>query len=90
MRKIKEIQPSYIVNMDDIESLDDIDLAFALAKHNAKLPLDDSELKTIVDHAVEIAAPKVVYIFDCTEPTSEKKDPWYKRMWKKIKSIFAR
>ena len=82
MKKTKEIKPSYIVNIDDIEHLDDIACIFALAKQDAGLPLTDKELVDIVDWAIHEFGPKV-YICDmrCICP---KKEPWYKRLWKKL------
>lgn len=44
MRKsTKEIKPSHIVNVDDIETLGEIDAAFALAKQDAGLAITDKE-----------------------------------------------
>lgn len=79
MRKIKEIKPSYIVDMDQIESLDEIAVAFALAKQEAKLPLDDEDVIAIAEFAASIARPDVrIYNVECV---CKPRLPWYKRFW---------
>lgn len=90
MRKTsKKTNYSYVVNLDDIETLEDIDVVFALAKHNANLPLTDDELLDIIDFVAEHAAPKV-FFYDITSCCCPKREPWYKRLWKKIKCAFNR
>ena len=79
----KAIKPAYIVNVDDIERLRDIDVVFALAKQNAGMSLSDLELTAIVDYVVNEAIdriqPKIFFLCECD---CEKKQPWYKRFWK--------
>lgn len=76
----KEFKPSYIVNLDEIEHLDDIALVFALAKHNAGLPLTDQDLWDIIDHVAYNVRPHIC-ICNCI-CTMKKKLPWYKRFWR--------
>ena len=71
--KKKTFDPSYTVNLDEIEYLEDIPVVFALSKHSAHIALDDDELMSIID----AATPKVTVIYcGCQEKT-----PWYKRFW---------
>lgn len=79
MKKTKEVKPSYIVNVDDIEHLDDIACVFAMAKQDAGLPLTDKELIDIVEWAIGEFGTKI-YICDMKCPCIKKK-PWYKRLW---------
>jgi len=85
MNRTKEIKPSYIVDLDEIETLSDIAVTFALAKHNAGLPLTDEDLTDIIEYAVKYARP-LVFICECK---CEKKTPWYKRLWNKLKYAFT-
>lgn len=86
MKKIKEIKPSYIVNLDEIEHLDDIAAVFALSKHSAGLPLTDGELLDIIDYATDMMRPTII-VCNCTK---EKKLPWYKRFWNSLKKPFIK
>lgn len=80
MRKsTKEIKPSYIVNVDDIETLGEIDAAFALAKQDAGLAITDKELMDIVRFILDEFGPKVTVIG--LGEIIPKKKPWYKRFW---------
>ena len=92
-KSIKKVTPSYTVNLDEIESLSDIDVVFALAKHNAGIALSDNELYDIVKYVADITAksvrPSLIFV-DCTDCFMCKKQPWYKRAWKKIKGVFTR
>ena len=73
--KKKTFKPSYVVDLDEIETLADIPVVFALAKHNAHLALTDEELQDIID----AATPKITFIYCKCE--CAKKKPWYKRFW---------
>ena len=78
MKKTKEFKPSYIVNLDEIKHLDDIECVFALAKHNAGLALTDDELISIVEWVASAVRPK---IYICDLRCKCEKKPWYKRFW---------
>lgn len=80
MRKsTKEIKPSYIVNVDDIETLGEIDAVFALAKHNAGLAITDKELTDIIKFTLDEFGPKITVV--SIGEIIPKKKPWYKRFW---------
>jgi len=79
MRTIKKFTPSYIVDIDEIAYLEDIDAVWALAKHNAGIPLTDDELEAIVSNVASSIRPKITVMF-CGCKFEEKK-PWYKRLW---------
>lgn len=82
MKKIsKKYKPTYTVDYDSIETLDDIRLAFALGKHNAGLPLTDEELTDIVEWSMDRVKPTIC-IVKCECNAAKKKLPWYKRFWK--------
>lgn len=81
-KKIKETEYSYIVNLDDIETLEDVNVVWALAKQSYNQPLTDDELLSIIEHVAEHAAPKFT-ICVCENKCDCKceKKPWYKRLW---------
>lgn len=81
----KQTKPSYIVDFDDIQTLEDIPMAFALGKHNAGLPLTDEELMAIVEWAANYIKPDIT-IINCTC----RKAPWYKRFWRWLKKPFTK
>jgi hypothetical protein len=87
-KNTKKVKYDYIVNVSDIECLEDIDCVFALAKHNAGLALTDDELEAIVIRACEKCAPKFI-IMHCDCKCENKKLPWYKRFWNKLKYAFT-
>ena len=81
MKKIsKKYKPTYTVEYDEIQTLDDIRMVFALGKQDAGLPLADEELTDIIEWFVERARPKM-YIINCECQERKKKLPWYKRFW---------
>ena len=82
MKKITKINPSYTVDIDQIEYLDDIEPTFALGKHNAGLALTDEELMTLVDFLAN-NRKIMVFVYSCRPEV--KKDPWYKRLWNWIR-----
>lgn len=85
MKKI--VKPAYTVDFDEIHYLDDIDFEFAMSKQQAHLALTDDELLAIVDRA----APKCsVYYVKCDCDCTEKKLPWYKRLWNWLKKPFTK
>ena len=75
----KTVKPDYTVDLTDIEYLDEIEVAFALAKHNSKLPMTDEELLSIVTYVTN-HAPLRIYCLNCLE-CKPKKQPWYKKVW---------
>lgn len=79
----RAVKPTYVVNIDDIERLRDIDVVFALAKQNAGMSLSNLELTAIIDYVVndtiDRIQPKIFFLCECD---CEKKQPWYKRFWK--------
>lgn len=78
----------YTVNLDEIETLGDIDAVFALGKHNAGLPLSDKELMSIVEWVIDNIHPAITF---CTiECAKCKKLPWYKRFWNWLKKPFTK
>jgi len=81
----KQFKPSYVVDFDDIQTLEDIPVAFALAKHNASIPLTDEELIDIIDWVVDGIRPNIT-IINC----ACKKAPWYKRFWRWVKKPFTK
>ena len=75
----KTFKPSYKVDIDKIETLNDIDLAFGLSKQKAGLAISDKELAAICTDVCDHFCPKTtVVICNCKQ---EKKLPWYKRFW---------
>ena len=74
----KKFKPTYLVELDNIKVLDDIDFEWAMAKHEAHLALTDDELVAIVERA----RMKVFVVFGQCNVTPKKKAPWYKRFWK--------
>lgn len=82
-KKVNE--PSYIVNLDSIETLEDIPVAWGLAKQEAGLAITDEELIAIcMKVCMECGTRITTIICEC-----EKKQPWYKRLWKKLKYTFT-
>lgn len=92
MKKIKKQKYSYIVDMSEIESLDDIAVVFALSKHNAGLTLSDNELFDIIEWTALKCAPVIkVCLVDCTcKCAKEEKKPWYKRFWNWLTKPFKK
>ena len=77
----KQTKPKYTVDLRGIETFNDIDVAFGLAKHKAGLPISNDELEAIVFDAYEMFGPKITIVdCNCECPTIKKK-PWYKRFW---------
>lgn len=77
----KSTKPAFIVNMDDITSLEDVAVVFALAKQDAGLPISDYDLISIIDYVADHCAPKITFV-DCSCCKIKcHKLPWYKRFW---------
>jgi len=84
-------KPLYTVDIDQIETLDDIDLVWALSKHNAGLAITDDELKSIIERCIEYVM-KDAPVCQCIAVTvlKDKKQPWYKRLWNWAKKPFTK
>ena len=76
----KTFKPTYIVDITDVNTVEDMKVKFALAKHNAGIALTDAELKTIISYAVNLVPTECVCNIDVYE-VKENKKPWYKRFW---------
>lgn len=86
MKKIKEIKPSYTVCLNDIQTLSDIDLAWAYAKIESYLTQD--EITAMVEDIINTALPSKIVIY---HPGCENcKKPWYKRFWNWLKKPFTK
>ena len=73
---------SYIVDLTNVKTLLDIDVAYGIAKHNAGLPISDQELEAIVLDAIEKFGPSIT-IIDCNcECQKPKKPNIFKRFWR--------
>jgi len=88
MKKFNKKNYSYIVDFDSIETLSDIAPMWAFAKHEAKLALTDEELADICSYVIREIGPRVTVVNFCECVC--KKQPWYKRLWNKIKHPFTR
>lgn len=93
MKKKNTKKYTYVVDITEIEVLDEIDVAFALAKQNAGLPISDSELMDIVMFAVRNNitvkmlefVPTLKELFnDIPNILKTAYTPWYKRVWNTI------
>ena len=73
--------PSYTVDLDEIETLEDIPVAWGLAKQRAGLPITDEELTAICKRVCDEFGTKIT-ILECK---CEQKQPWYKRLWNWIR-----
>lgn len=81
-------KPAYTVDITGVNSLEGMKAAFALGKHNAQIPLTDDELKDIINYTVDMIPVACICNVDIYEVT-EKKKPWYKRFWNKLKYAFT-
>ena len=80
MNKTKKTnkKPAYIVDITDVNDVDAMRVAFALAKHNANIPLSDDELISIITYTINRMPEIHIYSVEYYEVT---KKPWYKRFW---------
>ena len=90
----KNTKPAYLVYVNDIETLSDINVAFGIAKQEAGLPISADEFDAITDFIVKTTVasllPQTIFMQCINCETKVKKQPWYKRAWKKIKGVFTR
>ena len=86
----KTVKPTYVVDLTDITNENDMQLAFAIAKHNAGQPLTDGNLEAIVSTALDayIEAFPPVTVINCGCVC--KKAPWYKRFWRWLTKPFKK
>lgn len=78
----KTKNPSYIVDLTKVTHLEDIDVAFGLAKHNAGLAISDEELAAIILDVYKKFGPKITIVnCDCEYPKPKKKSNIFKRFW---------
>jgi len=79
----KRVKPLYTVDITDCENIEEFALAFAIAKHNAGLPLTDRNLLNVCSFVMDMTIaewnkhPKIIFVCDICK----KKKPWYKRFW---------
>jgi len=86
----KKFKPAYVINMTNCETVQDLRIEIALCKHNAGLAMTDSDLRAIVEYAVEAAIEQMSpSICICNCEVKVKKLPWYKRFWNKLKYAFT-
>lgn len=78
--KVKSTTVDYIVDLRNIESAQDVYLAFAVAKINAHLTQNelDAFVDTIQPKFYIVHGPRPAVI---TEPNAEKKPNIFKRVW---------
>jgi hypothetical protein len=79
-KTVKNTKPSYTVDLTKVKTLEDIDVAFGLAKQKAGLAISDEELSAIVFDAIKAFGPRIT-IVDCTCPKAAKKPNIFKRFW---------
>ena len=81
----KQVKPTYIVDLRNIEVLEDIPYEFAISKHKAGLYINDEELSIICDEMCKEKYPDTLCltIVEC-DCECKKKLPWYKRFWRWI------
>ena len=79
MKKLNKVKPAYTVDLTDTYTAEEAKVKFALAKHNARIPLTDDELKTIIAYTGDLV-PSVCLCNVEVYEVKEKK-PWYKRFW---------
>lgn len=75
-------KPSYTVNLDEIETLEDIPVVWGLAKQEAGLAMSDAELLAICKRVLDECGTTVIVV-ECK--CECKKLPWYKRFWNWIR-----
>lgn len=81
-KSLKKAQDyTYTVDLSEINKIEDIDAAFAIAKFNANLPLSKDDLKAIVDYVDDTATTNICI---CNICECKIKLPWYKRFWRWI------
>lgn len=82
----KTKKPAFVVNVNDIEYLEDVDVVFGLAKQDAGLPISDDELIAICLFTWKHMGPRFIIV----ECKCGKKTPWYKRFWNWVTKPFKK
>lgn len=91
-------KPVYVVDITTCETIDDVRLAFAKAKFDAGIALSEDNLRAIIEDAIndytdflaDNIAAATCEALAFVNSIKEKKQPWYKRAWKKITGVFTR
>lgn len=85
-----KVKPAYKADITNCETVNDVKLAFALAKHNAKLSLTDDNLETIINAVLDefMEQYPMVTVVNCE--CYCKKTPWYKRFWNWLTKPFKK
>lgn len=88
--------PEIIMNCVTNTTVNDIYSEYTAAKVRAGKTITEEQLDAYainaVNKALDIAIPAFANAtcFMCSGYCTVKKQPWYKRMWKKIKGVFTR
>lgn len=88
-------KPEILINCTDCETSSDVYVNYIYAKARANKAITEDEIDWLVTYrvldAVNICAEMTVAAcMACSGAFTPKKQPWYKRAWKKIKGIFTR
>lgn len=92
----KTKSPEILVNCFDVETPNDIYAETIQAKIRAKKAITEEELDwyaiSTVNKALELVIPTTVLSVGAAMCSAccKKKEPWYKRAWKKIKGLFKK
>ena len=83
MKANKNVKKSYayVVDITNCTTAEDVALAFALAKHNADLPLSDNNLTAIVNYSIDEFAKNIYTVISATACANESKEGMFKRFW---------
>lgn len=98
MKKIKTEKPVFVVDATTCETGEGLKVAFILAKAD-KVVITSEELDFLVTRAIEVAIDQANIlkgVFEAADHAVDKlvnifkkKEPWYKRLWKKLKYAFT-
>ena len=86
----KKFTPDYIVDFSKIEDYNDLVIEMTKKKVDANKKLDKADLiafATAILLQYEETCPRINIV--TIKAIENKKTPWYKRIWNKIKSIFT-
>lgn len=99
----KNVKPAFIVDLTEAEDSADVMYAFANARFEAGIPLEQRDYDIIVavstNTAIEMVSDLAKGIFEfetimlgevCKKCLLAKKEPWYKRLWNWIKKPFCK
>jgi len=97
-KTVRKTKTEFTVDLTNAETSFDVMLSFAIARFKAEKPLTEDDLGVIVIASsmatLDILSSGIyailVQMIDTTNDyICKKKDPWYKRIWKKIKYAFT-